>query len=164
MAKNTYFISIHIGKFISAHFEQFYCFRHFLKISKSSQTYSKWSQKVPKLFPHMSKKSPKNVRKVSGKCPKSVRKISEKCPKHLQNYLKKYQKYGKESLSVEPRIEPGTLRIQLPDRIRLPAHWANPVTRNRVSRDFLCIKIREKTARNNLVAEKAFFKNRTLLL
>ena len=37
----------------------------------------------------------------------------EKCPKHLQNSSKKSQKYGKKSLSVVPRIEPGTLLLQL---------------------------------------------------
>ena len=76
-------------------------------------------------------------------------------PKQVPNSSKISPKYDKKSLSVAPGIEPGTLRIRLPDRIRVPAHWANPVTRKRVSKDFLCIKIREKAARNNLVTEKA---------
>ena len=124
MAKNTYFISIHIGKFISAHFEQFYVSTFFPKnlkilpnlsqmVPKGPQTIPKRVQKIPKNTRKMSEKCPKNVRKVSKKCPKSVRKISKKCPKHLQNSSKKSQKYGKKSLSVVPRIEPGTLRIPL---------------------------------------------------
>ena len=33
-----------------------------------------------------------------------------------------------------------------PAPVRVPAHWANPVTRQRVSRAFLCIRIRQKHA------------------
>ena len=52
MAKNTYFISIHIGKFISAHFEQFY---------------------VSTFFPNKSKKSTKSI----PNCPKSPKRIPQ---------------------------------------------------------------------------------------
>ena len=60
---------------------------------------------------------PKHVRTKPKKCPKSIRKVSKKSPKSVRNISKiikkKSQKYGKQSLSVEPGIEPGTLRIQL---------------------------------------------------
>jgi hypothetical protein len=79
MAKNTYFISIHIGKFIPAHFEQFYVSTFFPKnlqiIPNLSQIVPKGPQNIPK---HVQKNT-KSVRKVSKKCPKSVRKVSEKC-------------------------------------------------------------------------------------
>ena len=42
-----------------------------------------------------------------------------------------------------------------PRPVRGLAHWANPVTRKRVSRDFICIKITKKAAQNDLVSERA---------
>ena len=72
-----------MGNIILDHFENFKFSTKYKKIPKTSLTYPKLSQKVPKLLPNMpNKKSKQN--------PKTV--------------------------SVGPGIEPGTLRIRLPDR------------------------------------------------
>ena len=73
----------------------------------------------------------------------NARKMSENMPRTCPKTLEKHDKI---SLPAVPGIEPGTLRIRLRGWIRVPAHWANPVTRQRVSRAFLCTRIRQKHA------------------
>ena len=102
-------------------------------------TYPKSVKTVSNNVPKVSEEYPKHVREISEKCPNM-------CPKHTPNSSKISKTYDKKSLPAVPGIEPGTLRIRLRGRIRVPAHWANPAPRQRVSRAFLCIRIRQKHA------------------
>ena len=62
--------------------------------------------------------------------PKHVRTKSEEpsemSPNQVPNSSEISQKYDNKQLPAVPGIEPGTLRIRLPDRIRVPAHWPAP--------------------------------------
>jgi hypothetical protein len=84
MAKNTDFISIHIGEFMFAHFEQFYFSTFFTKNIKNIQNLFQIVPKGPQTIPKHVQQNPKSVQQVSEKCPTSVQKVSENCPKSVQ--------------------------------------------------------------------------------
>ena len=105
------------------------------------------SEQMSKTYPSMSEKKVRNISEnMSQTSPKMSEKNVRTRTPSISKHIQKSWKYDNKSLSVAPGIEPGTLRIQLPDRIRVPAHWANPIARKRVSRDLLCIKTRNTNA------------------
>ena len=131
-------------------------FRRFVQhISKLSQTYPKRSQKVPTALPNISETNQKITESHPTMSEQISETVSQTCPKTVQHV----KKHGK-TVSVGPGIEPGTLRIRLPDRSE---DQPNPVTRKGVSRNFRWIKIREKVPRKNLVAEKDLFTEKQYL-
>ena len=127
------------------HFEQF-ALSTILK--KQSQNHPTPIPNCPKRFPKHSQTCPKkmkqtpkttHIQNVFKKCPKRVRKVSQTCPKIFQNVSKKHEKTTLGRARNRTRYPPDPT----PAPVRGPAHWANLVTTKRVSRDFLCIKIRE---------------------
>ena len=79
-AKNTYLISIRMGKIILDHFENFYCSTFFQKTN------------YPTPIPNGPKRSPKHSQTCPEENQNSVRKVSQTCP----NIYKMSNKYDKQ--------------------------------------------------------------------
>ncbi len=90
--------------------------------------------------------------------PTPIPKGPKRITKHVQTESGTYPK----TVSVRPRIEPGTLRIRLPDRSEdqpiglIPSQERGSPRISYVSKCFV--------PRSNIVAENAFFKNKILSL
>ena len=112
---------------------------------------------IRKISENMSQTCPKISEKCPNTCPKHVRNISENMsqtsPKMSEHMSQTYPKIFQHPQKIRKHITSGRARNRTryppdptPAPVRVPAHWANPVTTNRVSKDLLCIKIRDKSA------------------
>ena len=114
-------------------------FQHFHKISNFSQTYPKWSQKVPTAFPNMSAQ----IRKMSERSPKQI-KILQTSPKHtITNHFRPWPEWNPVPSGSDSRTGSAPQPIGL-----IPSQQIGSPRISYVS------KLKTTTHRNNLLAEK----------